>query len=135
MNIIGFLKKYALQVAAVFVVALLVSVIWDTFFSAHAKTISLLEDQIDDRDEKIEQLQADYETLVEQDEALLQEIEELEAQATTVVATINAGTATIESIQSETIDMGEAIAIITENTRSLVSRSRGLLANPDERPN
>jgi chromosome segregation ATPase len=97
--------------------------------------ISLLEDQIDDRDEKIEQLQADYETLVEQEEALLQEIEELDAQVTTVVATITAGTATIESIQTETIDMGKAIAIITENTRSVVSKSRGLLANPDERPN
>ena len=135
MDVLGFLKKYFLQVAGVLVVAILVAVIWDTFFSGHAKMISLLEDQIEERDKRLETLRNEFEGLVEQEGALLAEIESLESQLGEVVSKIEAGSADIEAIKTSALEMEEALAIIKNNTRSVVTRSRGVLSGPDERSN
>ena len=135
MDIIGFLKKYALQVAAVLVVALVVSVVWEMFFSSHAKAIALLNEQIEARDERLEEYEAEFEALAAREEQLAQDIEKLQGQLQTVVASVEAGDATIQEIKDEAIELGEALEIIKENTRSAASRSRGLLARPDDRSN
>jgi len=127
----SFLKKYAIQIAIVVAAAILAAAIYDTFLSSNAKVIRYLEGEIKKKDEQIAELKKEYQELTEEEEQRLQEIARLRETLGALRDQIAQGEADINAINSEIIELDEAITIIEQNTRSTVNRSRGVLS--DER--
>ena len=134
MELAALAKKYAL-LAAVVVLLTLGSIVYERFLSGEAEFIGYLKDQIEEKDQKIAELREEYEKLSEEEQERLQEIAALKVQVAGLKSQITAGEVNIDAIKNEVLEIDEAIAIIEENTRSAVARSRGVVSYDGARPN
>ena len=135
MDLAALARKYALYIAAILVLLILGSIVYERFLSDEAEFIAYLKDQIEEKDKKLAQLREEYEKLSEEEQKRLQEIAALKNQVAGLKNQITAGEVDIEAIKNEVIEIDEAIAIIEENTRSAVARSRGVVSGDGARPN
>ena len=134
MELAALAKKYAL-LAAVVVLLILGSIVYERFQSDEAEFIGYLKDQIEEKDQKIAELREEYEKLSEEEQERLQEIAALKSQVAGLKSQITAGEVNIDAIKNEVLEIDEAIAIIEENTRSAVARRRGVVSDDGARPN
>jgi septal ring factor EnvC (AmiA/AmiB activator) len=134
MDYMAFAKKYALQIAVAIVLLIVASIIYDRFLSDEAKFVGYLKDQIEEKDKELEELREEYEKLSEEEQKRLQEIAALKSQVADLRNQISAGEVNIDAIKNDIIEIDEAIAIIEENTRGTVARSRSVLAEDSTKP-
>ena len=125
----SFLKRFAFQIAVLGILAILASVVYDTFFGSNAKVIQYLEGEIKKKDEQIAALRQEYQELTEEQQLRLQEIARLRENLSVLRDQIAQGEADIHAINTQVIGIEEAIDIIEQNTRRTVDRSRGVLSN------
>lgn len=134
MDLAAVAKRYALFIAGIVVLLILGSIVYERFLSDEAQFVAYLKDQIEEKDERIEKLQKEYEKLAEEEQKRLQEIANLKNQVAGLKNQITAGEVNIDAIKNEIIEIDEAIAIIEENTRSAVARSRGVVGSEGAGP-
>lgn len=134
MDYMAFAKKYALQIAVAIVLLIVASIIYDRFLSDKAKFIGYLKDQIEEKDQEIGEIQKEYKKLSEEEQKRLQEIAALKSQVADLRKQIIAGEVSIDAIKNDIIEIDEAIAIIEENTRGTVARSRSVLTEDRSQP-
>lgn len=118
-----FLPAVAIAVA----VFALASATYEHFFSDKAKLIGVLKDQIEEQEAVIAKLETAYAELQQEEQHRLEEITQLKTKLTALRQSIDQGEVNLAHIKNDVTSIGEALDIIAEHTRAVITRGRGVL--------
>lgn len=121
------MKNTIILVAVAVTVLAVGSAIYERFFSDKAQLIKVLEEQIKERDARIDMYQKILGRLEAKEKEQLERIAELKERLDSLSQQIDTGEAKIDEVKAEFQNIEEAIEAIENSERGSVARSRDIV--------
>ncbi len=127
MALIDSLKNNAIAILSVIALVAVSAATYEHFFSDKAKMISILKDQIKEKEDCIAHLNATFAQLNDEEARQLQEVSALKTKLTEALSKIQKGEGDINVIKNEIITIDSAAGIIETHASRALARGRDVM--------